>query len=195
MTPRFFRTAADLRRWLEKNHAQRELWIGFYKKSSGRGGITYKEALDEALCFGWIDGVRKRLDEEAFVQRFTPRQAKSYWSAVNISRAEELVGAGRMHAAGLAAFERRDTSAAARYSFERKNPAFDAAAEKQFRANKKAWEFFRSSPPYQRRVATHWVTSAKRPETRQRRLETLIQSAAAGRRFGVLTPKPQRRAK
>ena len=194
MKPTFFRTPAALRRWFERNHAGvRELWIGMYRQSSGKGGITYREALDEALCFGWIDGVRKRLDDEAFVQRFTPRQPKSYWSAVNIKRAEGLAAAGRMHGAGLAAFEQRDKAAAERYSFERKHAALDKAAEKLFRANKKAWTFFQSSPPYSRRVAIHWVTSAKRPETRQRRLETLIRAAAAGRRFGVLTPKSSSR--
>ena len=193
MTPRFFRTAADFRRWLEKNHAQRELWIGFYKKSSGKGGITYREALDEALCFGWIDGVRKRLDEDAFVQRFTPRQANSYWSAVNIRRAEELVRAGRMHEAGLAAFGRRDASAAARYSFERRHAALDHAAERQFRAAAEAWSFFQSQPPSYRRVATHYVTSAKRRETRQRRLEVLMRESAACKRIGLTTTsKPAR---
>ena len=160
-----------------------------YKKASGKGGVTYKEALDEALCFGWIDGVRKRLDDEAFVQRFTPRRRNSYWSAVNIRRAKELREAGRMHAAGLAAFGRRDEVKSERYSFERQNVKLDPSAERQFRANPKAWEFFQSDAPWYRRVAVHWVTSAKRPETRQRRLETLIRDAAAGRRIGPLTPK------
>jgi uncharacterized protein YdeI (YjbR/CyaY-like superfamily) len=187
--PRFFTSAADFRRWLEKNHAQPELWVAFYKKASGRGGLTYKEALDEALCFGWIDGVRKRLDEEAFVQRFTPRTAKSYWSAVNIRRAEELAASGRMHETGLVAFARRDKDAAERYSFERQTATLDAAAEKQFRARAKAWEFFQSAPSGYRRLVIHWVTSAKRPETRQRRLETLIRESGARRRIALVTSK------
>ena len=189
MKPRFFKTPADFRRWLEKNHAQSELWVGFYKKSSGKGSMTYKEALDEALCFGWIDGVRKRFDEEAFVQRFTPRKAKSYWSAVNIKRAGELIGAGRMHDTGRAAFDRRDPDAAERYSFERRNAKLDPAAEKQLRANVKAWPFFQSQAPWYRRVVTHWIISAKRPETRQRRLEILIRDSAAGRRINLLAPR------
>jgi uncharacterized protein YdeI (YjbR/CyaY-like superfamily) len=187
--PTFFRTPAAFRRWLEKNHDRvSELWIGMYKKASGKGGITYKEALDEALCFGWIDGVRKRLDDEAFVQRFTPRTAKSYWSAVNIARADELAAAGKMHAAGRAAYERRDATAAARYSSERRDAKLDAAAEKQFRADAAAWAYFQSSPPWYRRVTIHWVTSAKRVETRQRRLDILIRDSAAGRRINLLTP-------
>ena len=189
MKPRFFKTAADFRRWLEKNHTPPELWVGFYKKSSGKGGVTYKEALDEALCFGWIDGVRKRFDEESFVQRFTPRKAKSYWSAVNITRAEELIAAGRMHATGRAAFERRDREAAERYSFERRVAKLDATTEKQLRANVKAWTFFQSQAPWYRQVVTHWVTSAKRPETNQRRLEILIRDSAARRRIDLLAPR------
>jgi uncharacterized protein YdeI (YjbR/CyaY-like superfamily) len=190
VTPAFFRTPAQFRRWLATNHAAvRELWVGFYKVGSGRGGLTYKQALDEALCFGWIDGVRKTLDDEAFVQRFTPRTPKSYWSAVNIARAKELQEAGRMHAAGEAAFARRDTTPPARYSFEREQAAFDPPLEKQFRANPAAWMFFQAEAPWYRRVATHWVTSAKKPETRQRRLDTLIADCAAGRRIAQMPQK------
>jgi len=186
---RFFKTPADFRRWLEKNHTRVELWIGFYKQSSGKGGMTYKEALDEALCFGWIDGVRKRLDEESYVQRFTPRKAKSYWSAVNIKRAEELIARRRMHETGRAAFERRDRDAAERYSFERRSAKLDAASEKQLRANVKAWTFFQSQAPWYRRVVTHWVISGKRPGTNHRRLEVLIRDSAAGRRINLLAPR------
>lgn len=190
MKPRFFKTPGDLRRWLERNHASAtELWIGMYKKASGKGGVTYKEALDEALCFGWIDGVRKRLDEKAFVQRFTPRRPNSYWSAVNIKRAEELTEAGQMHAAGRAAFERRDSAKAEKYSFERQNAKLDQGMEKRFRANPRAWAFFESQPPGYRRLIAHWVTSAKKEETRQRRLEALIKESAARRRVGLLSPK------
>ena len=187
MRPTFFTTPNHLRRWLEKNHASTtELWIGLYRKASGKGGITYEQALEEALCFGWIDGIRKRLDDDAYVQRFTPRTAMSSWSAVNIERVEGLTAAGRMHAAGLAAFDRRDKAKAETNSFERQTAKLDAALEKQFRANTKAWVFFESQPPGYRRLATHWVTSAKKEETRQRRLETLIRDSAAGRRIGLL---------
>ena len=154
-----------------------------YKKASGRGGLTYKEALDEALCFGWIDGVRKSLNDEAFVQRFTPRQTKSYWSAVNTKRAEELIKEKRMAPAGLRAFEARDKAADARYSFEREAAAFDRAGLKKFKANKKAWAFFEGQPPGYRRLATFFVMSAKKPETRDKRLERLVATSAVGKRI------------
>ncbi len=163
-----------------------ELWIGFYKKATGRPSITYREALDEALCFGWIDGVRKRLDEEAYVQRFTPRRARSYWSAVNIKRVGELEKAGLMHAAGRATFDRRDKTAVDRYSFERAAAKLDPAAEKLFRRDRKAWAYFEGEAPWYRRVVLHWVTSAKKEETRARRLKTLIADSAAGQRIGFL---------
>jgi uncharacterized protein YdeI (YjbR/CyaY-like superfamily) len=191
MAPVYFTSPAQFRRWLERNHeTQSEIWVGMHKVASGKKGITYKEALDEALCFGWIDGVRKSVDGESYMQRFTPRTAKSYWSAVNTKRVGELTKLGRMHPAGTAAFERRDGTATARYSFEREHAALEPAAEKQFRANKVAWAYFESEAPWYRRVITHWVTSAKRPETRQKRLETLIRDCAAGRRIGAL---PQRK--
>jgi uncharacterized protein YdeI (YjbR/CyaY-like superfamily) len=186
----FFKTPDHLRRWLGRNHSSAtELWIGMYRKSSGKRGVTYREALDEALCFGWIDGVRKRLDEDSFVQRFTPRRPNSYWSAVNIKRAQELIEAGRMHPAGRAAFERRDTARAEKYSFERQNARLDQGMEKRFRANPRAWAFFESQPPGYRRLIAHWVTSAKKEETRRRRLEMLMKESASGRRVGLLIPK------
>ena len=182
--PRFFKTPREFRRWLTKNHAsQSELWLGMYKKASGKGGITYKEALDEALCFGWIDGVRKSLNEEAFVQRFTPRKSKSYWSAVNTTRAKELIAEKRMAPAGLAAFDARDAAGDARYSFEREKAEFEPAHVKRFRANKAAWTFFEAQPPGYRRLMTFYVTSAKKEETRAARLEKLIATSAAGRRL------------
>jgi uncharacterized protein YdeI (YjbR/CyaY-like superfamily) len=190
MKPTFFKTRDHLRRWLERNHASAtELWIGMYRKASGKEGVTYRDALDEALCFGWIDGVRKRHDEQSFVQRFTPRRPNSYWSAVNIKRAEALNAAGRMHPAGLAAFERRDRARAGKYSFERQHAKLDPAMEKRFRANPKAWAFFESQPPGYRRLISHWVTSAKKEETRLRRLEILIRASGARRRTGLLSPK------
>ena len=189
--PTFFKTPQAFRRWFEKHHGSKmELWVGFYRKATGIPSITYKEALDEALCFGWIDGVRKRLDDQRYVQRFTPRRAKSYWSAVNIKRVEELKAEGRMHDAGTAAFERRDKTATPQYSFERAAAALDAAAERRFRANTAAWAYFSAEAPWYRRVVTHWVVSAKREETRERRLTTLIADCAAGRRIrGVPTPR------
>ena len=190
MKPTYFQTADRFRRWLEKNHASTtELWVGLYKKGSGKRSITYKEALDEALCFGWIDGVRKRIDEEAYTQRFAPRRANSYWSAVNIRRATELKKAGRMHEAGLRTFERRDPAKANRYSFEREHAELDPAALNAFRANVRAWAFFEAQAPWYRRVMSHYVTSAKREETRHRRLQILIRESAAGRRVGVLQQK------
>lgn len=184
MTVRYFRSAAALRRWLAANHARaRELWIGFYKKNSGRPSVTYPEALDEALCFGWIDGVRKRLDGERYVQRFTPRKPRSYWSAVNTTRATALIEKGRMTKAGLAAFDARDPQRTARYSFEREAAAFPPALVRTFKANPKAWTFFEAQPPSYRRTLTWYVVSAKRDETKQARLAKLIEASAAGRRL------------
>jgi uncharacterized protein YdeI (YjbR/CyaY-like superfamily) len=180
----FFKSQAEFRKWLAKNHSSRpELWLGMYKKASGKGGITYKEALDEALCFGWIDGVRKSLNDEAFVQRFTPRKAKSYWSAVNTRRAKELIKEKRMAAAGLKAFQARDPNATARYSFEREAPEFDREQLRAFKAHTKAWAFFESQPPSYRRLSTFWIVSAKKPETRAQRLDRLIATSAAGKRL------------
>ena|SRR5438067_771411 len=189
MPVKFFRSVSQFRRWLEKNHAiASELWLGFYNQRSEKKGITYREALDEALCFGWIDGVRKRIDETTYKQRFTPRKPKSYWSAINIKRVQELTKLGRMAPTGVRAFERR-TSDSGKYSFESRPKKLPAGYEKQFKTNEGAWKFFRSQAPWYQRTATFWVVSAKQEETRQRRLATLIGDSAAGRRLGVLTPK------
>jgi uncharacterized protein YdeI (YjbR/CyaY-like superfamily) len=190
--PRFFKDAAALRRWLEKNHATaRELIVGFHKASSGKTGVTHREALDEALCFGWIDGLA-RGGETAWLLRFTPRRAKSIWSAINIKRVEELKAAGRMHAAGLAAYEACDPERQKRYSGENRDAALAPEQEQAFRANRKAWEAFSAMPPSYRRPAIWWVVSAKREETRQRRLATLIADSAAGRRIKPLTLPPRK---
>ena len=184
MTPTFFKTPAAFRAWLKTHHAsESELWLGMYKKASLKGGITYKEALDEALCFGWIDGVRKSLNAEAFVQRFTPRTAKSYWSAVNTKRAQELIKEKRMAPPGLRTFDARDASLTKRYSFEREAPVFGAALLRRFKANKAAWAFFEAQPPGYRKLATFFVTSAKKPETREKRLERLIATSGVGKRI------------
>ncbi len=186
----FFTTAERFRRWLHKNHATAtELQVGFYRKESGRKSITYPEALDEALSFGWIDGIRNRLDEQSYTIRFTPRRAGSYWSKVNIKRAKELIEAGRMHDAGLREFTRADTTRASRYSFERDSAKLDPALEKVFKANTKAWAFFVAQPPGYRRIAAWYVVSAKKDETRARRLGTLIEVSARGQRLGLMGEK------
>ena len=190
MTPTFFSSREKFRAWLEKHHSDTpELWIGFYNKASGRGGLTYREALDESLCFGWIDGVRKRFKEESYIQRFTPRKPRSYWSAVNTKRAKELIKEKRMAPPGLRAFERRDATADARYSFERAAAAFSPAHLKEFRAKRAAWEFFEAQPPGYKRLMAFWVADAKKEETRAKRLATLIAESSKGRRIGLMTSK------
>ena len=190
LNPRFFKDRAQFRAWLERNHAkQSELWAGFYKTASGKRGLSYKDAVDEALCFGWIDGVRKSLDAVSYVQRFTPRTAKSYWSAVNTKRAHELIAEQRMHPSGLAAFERRDAGAAARYSFERESAELSPAQLARFKSNRAAWKYYEQEAPWYRRVTLHWISSAKKEETRERRLATLIADSAAGRRIRGLPQK------
>ena len=190
MKPTFFKSGDDFRSWLEKNHdMQQELLLGFHKKASEKGGITYKEALDEALAFGWIDGVRKSVDDASYTIRFTPRKAKSIWSMVNIKRVGELTKLGRMRPPGLKAFEGRDLKRAKLYSYERKTSKLDGELEKRLKANKKAWEFFQAQPPGYQRVISWWVISAKQEETRFRRLERLIKDSENGRRVGILERK------
>lgn len=182
--PRFFATPAAFRSWLEKHHAtETELLVGFYKKDSDRKSITWPESVDEALCFGWIDGVRKRIDDISYTIRFTPRQVKSKWSAVNIRRVGELTQLGLMKPAGLSIFERCDAAHAEGYSYERKEAQLDAAMEKSFRANKVAWTFWEAQPPYYRRMLSWWVINAKREETRAKRLGQLIAASAEKRRI------------
>jgi len=185
---RFFATPDKWRAWLEKNHARAtELWVGMHKKGSGTPSITWPEAVDEALCFGWIDGIRKSIDETRYKNRFTPRKKGSNWSAVNIARVAALTKEGRMRPPGLAAFETRDPKKSRVYSFEQRETAtLGAVFERRFRANAKAWAFFDAQPPYYRRVATFWVVSAKQEATRERRLDALIKDSAAGRRVGPL---------
>jgi uncharacterized protein YdeI (YjbR/CyaY-like superfamily) len=180
--PKFFKTPAEFRVWLEKNHAtKQELYVGFHKKSSGKPSMTWPEAVDEALCFGWIDGVRKKVDETSYMNRFTPRRPRSNWSAINIARVKELKKAGLMTPAGLAAFGRRSEERSRVYSYERDNARLDPEFEKLFRANEKGWAFFESRPPSYKKTVIWWVVSAKKEETRRRRLETLIEDSAAGR--------------
>jgi uncharacterized protein YdeI (YjbR/CyaY-like superfamily) len=182
-----FKTQADFRRWLQKHHAtEKELMMRLFKVHAKERGIGYREALDEALCWGWIDGVRRSLDEDSFTQRFTPRKKKSNWSAVNIKRAKELVKEGRMCAPGLAAFEARDRTAISPYSFESGSLKLDPALEKRFRANKTAWEFFQAQPPGYRKLMTFRIMTAKREETRAKRLQQLLDVSAKKRRVGLV---------
>jgi uncharacterized protein YdeI (YjbR/CyaY-like superfamily) len=184
VAPRFFRSREAFRAWLEKHHAtEPELWVGFYRKASGKGGLTYPESVDEALCFGWIDGVKKRVDEASYMHRFTPRTRDSYWSAVNTKRFEQLFKSGVVAGPGLEAFERRDRKKTEKYSFERKSAAFDPAVERAFRANAPAWTFFRAQPQGYQRLLTFWVMSAKQESTRLRRLEMLAAKSAKGERL------------
>lgn len=185
--PTFFKTAAAWRKWLEKNHDKAtEVFVGFHKAGSGNSGITYKEARDEALCFGWIDGLT-RGGETTWTIRFTPRRPKSIWSQVNIKRIEDLKAEGRVHQAGLAAYETRDPERQKRYSFENRDAALSPDEERTFRAHRKAWENFSAMAPSYRRPAIWWVVSAKREETRSKRLTTLIADSAAGRKIKPLT--------
>jgi uncharacterized protein YdeI (YjbR/CyaY-like superfamily) len=184
----FFATPGDLRAWLEENHAtESELWVGFYKKGSGRRSLTWSEVVEEALCFGWIDGKVQRIDEQRYRQRLTPRRRNSNWSAVNVAKVAELREQGRMTPAGEAAFAARREGSSSGYSYERRHEAaFDADQEKTFRGNPSAWEWFNAQTPSYRTTATFWVVSAKRAETRARRLDTLIESSAQGQRIPPL---------
>jgi uncharacterized protein YdeI (YjbR/CyaY-like superfamily) len=190
---RFFASQEAWRAWLAANHAKSdELLVGFHKVATGKGGLTYKQALDVALAFGWIDAVRGGGDDHWTI-RFTPRRAKSIWSQVNIKRVGELTKLGRMHPAGIRTFEERDEKRTNRYSFENRDAKLTPEDEKAFRANKKAWAWFEAAAPSYRRPAIWWVVSAKKDETRARRLATLIRDSAAGKRIGPLTPPSRKR--
>jgi uncharacterized protein YdeI (YjbR/CyaY-like superfamily) len=183
----YFASPEALRDWFDAHHEMAsELWVGYHKRSTGRPSLTWPEAVDEALCVGWIDGVRMSVDAERFVQRFTPRRPGSTWSATNVAKVERLMAEGRMRPAGVAAFEARTPERTARYSYERETAAFSEAEVASFRADAAAWADWESRPPSYRRIVTHWVTSAKQPETRARRLEILIADSAAGRKVGPM---------
>ena len=183
--PIFFETPAEFRAWLDKHHAEEsELLVGFHKTSSGRPSMTWPESVDQALCFGWIDGVRRSLGDDSYTIRFTPRKPRSTWSAVNVKRAQALIEEGAMRPAGLAAFERRTDDRSGIYAYEqRKMAKLEPDDEREFQANERAWKFFSAQAPWYRRNATHWVTSAKRPETRAKRLATLIKVSAKGEKI------------
>jgi uncharacterized protein YdeI (YjbR/CyaY-like superfamily) len=186
--PTFFPTPADFRTWLEAHHDKlREQLVGFHKKSSGKPSITWPESVEVALCFGWIDGVRKSIDESSYTIRFTPRKPTSTWSSINIDLVRKLTRQGLMHPAGLKAFAARNAKKSGIYSYEqRKNARFTREQEKQFRANKTAWEFFCSQAPWYQRVTTYWVISAKREETKLKRLSLLIAHSQNQRRMPQL---------
>jgi uncharacterized protein YdeI (YjbR/CyaY-like superfamily) len=190
--PIFFTSPSELREWFARNHeSAAELWVGYHKKATGRPTITWPESVDQALCFGWIDGVRKGVDESRYKIRFTPRKRRSIWSAVNIARMGELQREGLVAPAGAAAFARREESRSAIYSYEQGEEAtLDETQERELRANSAAWTFFQAQPAGYRKTAVHWVVRAKREETRKKRLATLIEDSANGRRLAQLTRRP-----
>ncbi len=182
--PTFFRNAGAFRTWLTKHHrTSKELWVGYYKKATGKPSIDWPQSRDQALCFGWIDGIRKSVDADSFMVRFTPRRPGSIWSAVNISRVKELKRQGLMTSAGLELFEKRDPRRSERYSFEQARPSLTPAQLRKLKGNRKSWTFFEKQPPSYRKLAAWWVISAKKEETRERRLATLIRDSAAGLRI------------
>lgn len=184
MKPKFFPNQSDFRRWLEENHeTATEIIVGYYNVKSGKGGMTWSESVDQALCFGWIDGVRRSIDEESYSIRFTPRKPKSIWSAVNIEKVRVLTEKGLMKPEGIAAFAKRDENKSRIYAYERKAAKLSVEFEKQFKANKKAWEFFQNQAPSYRKTIIYWVISAKQEATRQSRLEKLIVASADEKRI------------
>ena len=188
-----FKTRADFRTWLAQHHgSEKELMIRLFKTHARQRGMGYREALDEALCWGWIDGVRKAHDADSFLQRFTPRKAKSVWSAVNVKRFRELAAEGSVAAPGLAAFRAWDGKPAP-YSFEATPKELAPELLKPFQAKKRAWAFWAEQPAGYRRVMTHWVMSAKRAETRKSRLAALIAASSRGERVNALKPPKGRR--
>jgi uncharacterized protein YdeI (YjbR/CyaY-like superfamily) len=194
VAPLFFESPLDFRRWLQKNHAAAtELLVGFYRTDSGRPSMTWPESVDEALSFGWIDGVRKRIDEVSYSIRFTPRRKESNWSAINIARVKELIAQGRMHPAGIAAWEKRRDEKSAIYAYENRPRQLPPEAEREFKSHRKAWRWFSSQAPSYQRVAIYWVTSAKKEETRQRRLRALIGDSEKGQRLAQYTLEPRGR--
>lgn len=183
MSATFFPTPQDFRNWLEKNHQnEKELLVGFYKVGTKKPSMTWSESVDQALCFGWIDGVRKSIDEESYSIRFTPRKPTSIWSAINIKKVEDFIKAGLMTPEGLKAFELRKPERSAIYSHEKELASLYPDYEKQFKANKKAWEFFNNQAPSYKKVMLHWITSAKQEKTRLSRLEKTIRESEQGKR-------------
>jgi uncharacterized protein YdeI (YjbR/CyaY-like superfamily) len=186
--PVYFATPEDFRAYLAKHHATKtEILVGFYKRESGTPSITWPESVDEALCVGWIDGIRRSVDAARYTIRFTPRKPRSNWSAINIKKVAELTAAGRMQPAGLAAFAKREDARSEVYGYEqRSTAAFSEAQERRFKKHAAAWTYFQAQPAHYKRTTTHWVTSAKKEETRDRRLEKLIADSAAKRWIGPM---------
>jgi len=192
--PKYFRSPEAFRLWLKSNHSSaKELWVGYHKKAAGKASLTWPESVDEALCYGWIDGIRNTVDETRYTIRFTPRSPSSSWSAVNIRRARALIKEGRMRASGLQAFKRRHTSQPQRYSYENRPTDLPPTYLKRLKANKEAWSFYRSQPPWYRRAATWWIISATREETKLKRLSALIRDLALGRTIRPLSRPPKGR--
>jgi len=188
--PKFFNGPIQFRKWLEKNHDKKtELLVGLHKKEAGKKTLTYAEALDEALCYGWIDGVRKNFDEISYTIRFSPRKPRSIWSNVNVNHVKRLQKEGRMMPSGLAAFAKRDDKRTGIYAFENAPRELPAKFLKTFRANKEAWKFFSAQPPGYRRLAVFWVVSAKREETQIRRLGQLLELSENRERLEVIAKK------
>jgi uncharacterized protein YdeI (YjbR/CyaY-like superfamily) len=184
MKVRYFKSPAEFRTWLEKNHATtQELWVGYYKKSSQQPSMTWPESVDEALCFGWIDGIRKSVDDLRYAIRFTPRRRGSIWSATNIKHAQELSDKGLMKPPGMAAFDARKANRSGIYSYEQRSASLDGAYEKRLRQNKAAWDFFYAQPPSYRKAIGWWVVSAKQEATRLKRLQKLIEESARRKRL------------
>lgn len=184
MAATFFPTSEEFRKWLESNHKnEKELLVGFYKVGTKKPSITWSESVDQALCFGWIDGVRKSIDEESYSIRFTPRKPTSIWSAINIKKMEDLTKAGLMTSEGLKAFELRKPERSAIYSHEKELATLYPEYEKQFKANKKAWEFFNNQAPSYKKVILHWITNARQEKTRLSRLEKTITESELGKRI------------
>jgi uncharacterized protein YdeI (YjbR/CyaY-like superfamily) len=192
---RVFPSAADFRAWLEKNcESSDQLWVGYYKKGVGKRSMSYPEAVDEALCFGWIDGQIRSIDAEVYANRYSPRRPGSTWSAANIRRAGELIAAGRMQPPGRRAFEGRRADGTAQYSYENRPDDLPEEYATTFRGNAPAWKFFEAAPPAYRRSMTWWIVSARREETRARRLRAVIDASADGRRVDDMNlPKLGRR--
>jgi uncharacterized protein YdeI (YjbR/CyaY-like superfamily) len=184
MEPRYFDTRADFRNWLLENHTScTELWVGYYKAGSGKKAMSYPESVDEAICFGWIDGVRHSVDPVSYCNRFTPRKANSNWSEVNIRKAEMLIRSGQMHPSGLEAFGRRKEEKSGVYSYENKPEALPDAYVEQFKTRPEAWAYFEASPPSYRRTIFYWILSPKQEITRRNRLEKLIAACSEKKRI------------
>ena len=194
MKPRFFENQKELRKWFQKNHdKEKEIWVGFFKKDSGKANFTWSQSVDQALCFGWIDGIRRSIDEVSYMIRFTPRNPKSNWSAINIKKISELTKLDLMHPAGVEAFKKREEKRSEVYSFEQNKVALSKKYELKFKSNKAAWKFFESLPPSTKKPSIWWVMSAKREETQLKRLRILIKSSEKGEKIPQLVWNKKRK--